>query len=69
MNGVATGRYPSPPARDLNLVTQGQPAGLAKAFIAWVLIDGQDFVDEAGYIYAAEGQARRRAEKAGLNWR
>jgi phosphate transport system substrate-binding protein len=50
VNGVATGRYPSPPARDLNLVTQGQPSGLVKAFIAWVLMDGQDFVGEAGYI-------------------
>lgn len=49
VEAVATGRYPSPPARDLNLVTQGQPSGLAKAFIAWVLVDGQDFVEEAGY--------------------
>jgi phosphate transport system substrate-binding protein len=48
--GVATGRYPSPPARDLNLVTQGQPSGLVKTFIAWVLMDGQEFVGEAGYI-------------------
>jgi phosphate transport system substrate-binding protein len=50
VNGVTMGRYPSPPARDLNLVTQGQPSGLAKTFIAWVLMDGQDFVGEAGYI-------------------
>jgi phosphate transport system substrate-binding protein len=49
VEAVATGRYPSPPARDLNLVTQGQPSGLAKAFITWVLVDGQDFVEEAGY--------------------
>ena len=49
VEAVATGRYPSPPARDLNLVTQGQPSGLAKVFIAWVLVDGQDFVEEAGY--------------------
>jgi len=50
VNGVATGRYPSPPARDLNLVTQGQPSGVVKAFITWVLMDGQNFVGEAGYI-------------------
>jgi len=47
---VAAGHYPSPPARDLNLVTQGQPAGLTKVFITWVLTDGQNYVDEAGYI-------------------
>lgn len=54
VEAVATGRYPSPPARDLNLVTQGQPSGLAKAFIAWVLVDGQDFVEEAGYTMLPE---------------
>ncbi len=50
VNAVATGRYPSPPARDLNLVTRGKPAGLVNAFITWILTDGQDYVDEAGYI-------------------
>lgn len=47
---VATGRYPSPPARDLNLVTLGKPEGLVKDFIAWILVEGQAYVDEAGYI-------------------
>ena len=50
MDAVATGRYPSPPARDLNLVTRGKPVGLEKTFIMWVLTDGQNFVDEVGYI-------------------
>jgi phosphate transport system substrate-binding protein len=50
MDAVATGRYPSPPARDLNLVTKGKPTGLTKAFIAWILTDGQKYVDEVGYI-------------------
>jgi phosphate transport system substrate-binding protein len=50
VRAVGTGQYPSPPARDLNLVTQGQPEGLVKAFITWVLTDGQDYVAEAGYI-------------------
>jgi phosphate transport system substrate-binding protein len=50
VTAVATNKYPSPPARDLNLVTRGQPAGLTETFIAWILTDGQAFVDEAGYI-------------------
>jgi len=50
VNAVATGNYPSPPARDLNLVTLGQPAGLVKSFIRWVLTEGQNYVEEAGYI-------------------
>lgn len=47
---VATGKYPSPPARVLNLVTKGKPSPLVGAFIKWILTDGQKFVDEAGYV-------------------
>ncbi|NIM94410.1 MAG: phosphate ABC transporter substrate-binding protein [Anaerolineales bacterium] len=47
---VASGIYPSPPARDLNLVTAGKPSGLVKTFIHWVLSDGQIYVREVGYI-------------------
>ena len=47
---IASGRYPSPPARILNLVTNGKPSGLVQAFILWILNDGQKFVPEAGYI-------------------
>jgi phosphate transport system substrate-binding protein len=50
VSAVAAGSYPSPPARDLNLVTLGQPEGLTGAFIVWVLTDGQDFVAEVGYV-------------------
>lgn len=50
VEAVAAGYYPSPPARDLNLVTLGPPSGLVKAFITWVLTDGQSYVSEAGYI-------------------
>ena len=60
VNGVAMGRYPSPPARDLNLVTLGKPAGLAKAFVTWDLTDGQDYVAEVGY--SSLPQDRRGAE-------
>jgi phosphate transport system substrate-binding protein len=50
IEAVALGHYPSPPARALNLVTKGKPAGLVQAFILWTLTDGQQFVDSAGYI-------------------
>ncbi len=50
VNAVAMDQYPSPPARSLNLVTKGQPSGLVQAFLIWILTDGQQFVDEAGYI-------------------
>jgi phosphate transport system substrate-binding protein len=50
LEAIASGRYPSPPARLLNLVTQGQPAGLVLDFIQWILGDGQGYVLEVGYI-------------------
>lgn len=50
VKAVASGFYPSPPARYLNLVTKGKPTGLAKIFITWVLTDGQDYVDQVGYV-------------------
>jgi phosphate transport system substrate-binding protein len=50
VQGVATGKYPSPPARALNVVTKNKPTGLLHDFILWTLTDGQKFVDEAGYV-------------------
>jgi phosphate transport system substrate-binding protein len=47
---VASGRYPSPPARVLNLVTRGKPSGLVQTFLVWILTDGQAFVPEAGFV-------------------
>jgi phosphate transport system substrate-binding protein len=43
--------YPSPPARDLYLVSRGRPAaGAAAEFLRWVLSEGQRFVPETGFI-------------------
>lgn len=54
LQAVAAGVYPSPPARELYLVTKGQPKGLVKEFIRWTLTDGQRFVEEVGYIPLAQ---------------
>ena len=51
INAIASGKYPSPPARDLYFVTNGKPANkLVIEFLKWVLVDGQKFVNETGYI-------------------
>ena len=49
---IASGKYPSPPARELYFVCKGNPKNnkALAAFIKWVLSDGQKFVHEAGYI-------------------
>lgn len=60
---VAESIYPSPPARDLNLVTLGQPSGVAKLFIEWILTEGQVYVDEAGYVALPAARIDAELEK------
>lgn len=50
LKAVQEGRYPSPPARDLNFLCKGAPTGATQAFIRWCLQDGQQYVQEAGFI-------------------
>ncbi|HEX2394683.1 MAG TPA: substrate-binding domain-containing protein [Bacteroidales bacterium] len=52
IDAIASGKYPSPPARDLYFVTKGSPKDnrVLTAFIQWILTDGQKYVHEAGYI-------------------
>lgn len=50
VDAVRTERYPSPPARFENLATKGKPSGLVLAFIQWIVTDGQQYLDQAGYV-------------------
>jgi phosphate transport system substrate-binding protein len=51
MNAIQTNKYPSPPARDLYLVAKGKPNDMViNAFLEWILSDGQQFVNEGGYV-------------------
>jgi phosphate transport system substrate-binding protein len=49
---IASGKYPSPPARELFFVVKGSPKSnkLLTEFIRYVLTEGQKYVHEAGYI-------------------
>ncbi len=51
VNAILTGKYPSPPARDLLIVTNKKPANpIVVEFIKWILKDGQKYVHESGYV-------------------
>jgi phosphate transport system substrate-binding protein len=50
VNAINTGKYPSPPARELNLVTKNKFTGDTLKFVQWILTDGQQYVQESGYI-------------------
>ncbi len=56
VNAVSNGKYPSPPARFENLVTRGKPSGLVQTFIVWILTDGQQYLDQAGYVQLTSDQ-------------
>jgi phosphate transport system substrate-binding protein len=48
---IASGKYPSPPARDLYFVSKNKPQRkVVVEFLKWVLTDGQKILNEAGYI-------------------
>lgn len=47
---VGAGTYPSPPARDLYVFGKGAWQGPSKAFVDWIVTDGQRFLDQVGYL-------------------
>jgi phosphate transport system substrate-binding protein len=56
--------YPSPPARDLYLVSKGRPVRpAAAAFLRWILTDGQRFVAETGYIPVSAAQLKEALDR------
>jgi len=65
IKAVLSGVYPSPPARDLYLVAKRAFNGQAKVFIQWILTDGQQYVDEIGYLKINETQIRNALKKVG----
>lgn len=54
IDAIARGVYPSPPARELYLVTRGKPEGVVRDFLIWILTEGQQYVPEIGYISVEE---------------
>lgn len=57
VEAIAAGKYPSPPARDLYLVTKNLPTDtVIVAFLEYVLSKGQEKNVSAGYISMSEEQ-------------
>lgn len=51
IEAIRSNRYPTPPARELFVVTKGQPQGkLVKAFLRFIIGEGQRYNESAGYI-------------------
>jgi len=61
---IANGKYPSPPARELYLVSKGKPKKPAvHHFVEWVMTDGQKFIPEAGYVPLKPERVSRELKK------
>jgi phosphate transport system substrate-binding protein len=65
LGAILAGVYPSPPARDLYLMTKDEFQGLVSEFVRWILTDGQQYVEEAGYIRLTDAQIQESLEKLG----
>ncbi|MBF0521994.1 MAG: extracellular solute-binding protein [Candidatus Omnitrophica bacterium] len=65
---IADGRYPSPPARELFFVSNGNPERKeVRAFLRWVLTDGQKFVPAAGFVNVTQERIDEDLQKLGNN--
>jgi phosphate transport system substrate-binding protein len=65
IKAVLSGTYPSPPARDLYLVTKDSFKGVSKIFVRWILSDGQKYVEEVGYLKISAKQIKDALGKTG----
>jgi ABC-type phosphate transport system substrate-binding protein len=65
LKAIAAGVYPSPPAREENLVTREEFKGIAKEFVRWILTDGQKYCSEIGYVPLTEEQVENQLAKLG----
>jgi phosphate transport system substrate-binding protein len=64
LQAVNDGKFPSPPARNLYLLTKGKTQKKELLdFFKWVLTDGQKFVHEAGYVPLPESTLNEQVQK------
>lgn len=64
MKAIQDRVYPSPPARDLYLISRGKPSDpVVIAFLEWILGEGQQYVSMAGYVMLSEKQILGELDK------
>jgi phosphate transport system substrate-binding protein len=63
LHAIDTGIYPSPPARELNLVVKNSFSGATKDFVQWILTDGQQYVSETGFIQLPKDELKTELKK------
>ncbi len=67
IEAIMQDHYPSPPARDLYLVSNGIPEKPeVRAFLEFILTKGQEFNVPVGYIGLSEAKLNKGLEKLGI---
>lgn len=62
---IASKKFPWPPARELYLVGKGKFTGETAEFVQWILNDGQQYVEETGYVRLDAGTLESEKGKIG----
>lgn len=63
-DAIKEGKYPSPPARHLYLVTNGKPEKTSVInFLKWILTSGQKYIEEAGYVKLPDDKLQAELKK------
>jgi len=63
MKAISDGIFPSPPSRDLYLVSNGLPQNeVVREFLRYILTDGQQYVAEVGYISLSDETIKKQLE-------
>jgi phosphate transport system substrate-binding protein len=65
MESLNSGVYPSPPGRDLYLMTKAGLKGIPREFIHWILTEGQKYVEENGYVRLSKERLQEGFKKLG----
>lgn len=64
MKAISEGKYPSPPARNLYLVTAGNPQNpIVKAFLKYIITQGQKLTAPAGFINISQEQQKEELKR------
>lgn len=64
MQAISEGKYPSPPARNLYLVTAGKPNNpVVEAFLKYIITKGQRLTAPAGFIHISDAQQKEDLKK------
>jgi len=63
ITAIRDGTYPSPPARDLYLVTKSGFQGATLDFVRWLLTEGQGYAEASGYVSVSEAAAKDELAK------